>query len=243
MPQGGRLTIETANVNLDEVYAEQHISVEPGRYIRFSVADTGMGMSPDTLDRIFEPFFTTKEQGKGTGLGLSTVYGIVKQSGGTIWVYSEPGHGTTFKIYLPRVDALAVDHRQAPPAAQATGTETILIVEDEPAVRQAIERILGGAGYRVMTAATGGEALLLCEKHEGPLDLLFTDVVMPQVSGRELADRLAALHPGLKVLFTSGYTDDAIVHHGVLQAGTHFIGKPFSVADLRRKIREVLDGA
>lgn len=241
MPTGGKLTIETANIDLDEDYAEQHISVKPGPYVRLSVTDTGTGMSAQTRNRLFEPFFTTKEKGKGTGLGLSMVYGIVKQSGGNIWVYSERGQGTTFKIYLPRVDAWAVNTKPVQPTIAATGHETILIVEDEDAVRRAAERILAAAGYRVLTAANGGEALLLCERHEGQIHLLLTDVVMPRMSGRELAERLKELSPALKVLFTSGYTDNAIVHHGVLDPGMRFIGKPFSVAELTRKVREVLD--
>lgn len=172
---------------------------------------------------------------------LSMVYGIVKQSGGNIWVYSEPGQGTTFKVYLPRVDADAVERGPAHRAGVATGTETILLVEDEPMVRNAAERILRSAGYRVLSASNGGEALLLCEEEDGRIDLLLTDVVMPKMSGRDLAERLKAVHPDLRVLFTSGYTDNAIVHHGVLDAGTQFIGKPFSVAALTTKVRSVLD--
>jgi PAS domain S-box-containing protein len=241
MPGGGKLTIDTCNVDLDEEYAVEHVSVAPGQYVRLSVSDNGTGMSSDVLKQIFEPFFTTKEKGKGTGLGLSTVYGIVKQSGGNIWTYSEPGLGTSFKIYLPRVDAPAIDHKRSQPAIGATGHETILVVEDEDSVRRATERILRMAGYRVLTAANGGEALLLCEKEHDQIDLLLTDVVMPRMSGGELADRLKELCPELKVLFTSGYTDDAILHHGVLESGTRFIGKPFSVASITTKVREVLD--
>jgi len=241
MPQGGKLTIETINAELDEGYAEQHVAVKPGRFVMLSVTDTGSGMDAETRAHIFEPFFTTKEKGKGTGLGLSTVYGIVKQSGGNIWVYSEPGRGTTFKVYLPRVDAPAADIKRRPVSMMATGSETVLIVEDEEAVRRLADRILRSAGYKVLTAAGGGEALLLCEKHDGAIDLLLTDVVMPQMSGRELAERLAKTSPKLKVLYMSGYTDNAIVHHGVLDPGTRFIGKPFAAAELTRKVREVLD--
>jgi CheY-like chemotaxis protein len=209
--------------------------------VRLSVTDTGSGMSAATRDRIFEPFFTTKEKGKGTGLGLATAFGIVKQSGGNIWVYSEPGAGTTFKIYLPRVDASAAKIRRVPAEAGATGTETVLVAEDEDAVRRAAVRILESAGYRVLVAANGDAAVRLCEQHQDEIRLLLTDVVMPNMSGRELALRVRALIPGLTVLFMSGYADDAIVHHGVLDPGTRFIGKPFSVAELRRKVREVLD--
>jgi PAS domain S-box-containing protein len=241
MPQGGKLTIETDNVELDESYAEEHLSLEPGRYVRVSVSDTGTGMSAETQSRIFEPFFTTKGKGTGTGLGLSMVYGIVKQSGGTLWVYSEQDEGTTFKIYLPRVDAPAVHRKRVPSIAPPTGDGTILLVEDEPSVRKAAERILRSAGYRILSAANGGEALLQCERFEGRIDLLLTDVVMPEMSGRTLAARLKQRNPDLKVLFASGYTDAAIVHHGVLDGGRAFISKPFSAAELARKVRDVLD--
>ena len=242
MPGGGKLTIETGNVEVDEEYAERHISVTPGRYVRLSVTDTGSGMSPATRDRIFEPFFTTKEMGKGTGMGLATAFGIVKQSSGNIWVYSEPGAGTTFKIYLPRVDAPAAEIRRVHADAGATGTETVLIAEDEDVVRRAAVRILESAGYRVLVAANGEAAVRLCEQHRDEIHLLLTDVVMPRIGGRDLALRVRALNPGLKVLFMSGYADDAIVHNGVLDPGAQFIGKPFSVAELKRKVREVLDG-
>jgi two-component system, cell cycle sensor histidine kinase and response regulator CckA len=241
MPEGGKLTIETSNVELDESYAERHVAVVPGRYVLLSVSDTGCGMDVETQSRVFEPFFTTKERGKGTGLGLSTAYGIVKQSGGNIWVYSEPGQGTAFKVYLPRVSAPAVEAARTPVSEAPTGSETVLVVEDEDAVRRLTERILRTAGYRVLAASNGGEALLLCEKHGDAIDLLLTDVVMPQMGGRDLSERLAKLSPGLRVLFTSGYTDEAIVHHGALDHGTNFIGKPFSAAALTRKVREVLD--
>jgi PAS domain S-box-containing protein len=243
MPEGGRLTIETAHVELDEDYAARHVSVLPGCYVLLSLTDTGCGMDAKVRERLFEPFFTTKEVGKGTGLGLSTCYGIVKQSGGTIWVYSEPGQGTTFKVYLPRVDAPATGGTRRSPVTMARGTETVLLVEDEGAVCSLSERILRSAGYEVLAASNGGEALLLFEERGSDVDLLLTDVVMPRVSGRALAARLTTLRPGLKVLYMSGYPDDAIVHHGVIDPGTRFIGKPFSSAELTRKVREVLDTA
>ena len=242
MPQGGKLTIETRNVELDERYGSRHgASVRSGPYVMLAISDAGVGMDEVTRRRIFEPFFTTKSPGKGTGLGLSTVYGIVKQSDGFIWVYSEVGQGTTFKIYLPRVAEAAGRQRRGPTVAPAHGTETILIVEDEEALRHLSKRILESAGYKVLTAANGGEALVLMERHEEPVHLMLTDVVMPGMTGRELAERLGGIRSGMKVLFTSGYTDHAIVHHGVLAEGTPFIGKPFSVAELTRKVREVLD--
>jgi signal transduction histidine kinase len=241
MPEGGKLTIETRNVELDQEYADGHIAVKPGPFVQVSVADAGVGIPPEVRSQIFEPFFTTKEMGKGTGLGLSMVYGIVKQSGGHIWVYSEPGQGTTFKVYLPRVDAEVVEREQPRRSAAASGHETILLVEDEPMVRDSAERILTSAGYRVLVASNGGEALLLCEEHGARIDLVLTDVVMPNMSGQVLAERIEKLHPDLKVLFTSGYTDNAIVHDGVLDAGTQFIEKPFSVAALTAKVRSVLD--
>ena len=242
MPKGGMLAIETANVELDENYAGRHIAVQPGRYVMLAVSDTGKGMDAEEQARIFEPFFTTKEQGKGTGLGLSTVYGIVKQSGGNIWVYSELGLGTTFKVYLPRVDQ---DVEQVEPGAAQTllpqGTETVLLVEDEEMIRQAAREILEVNGYRVLEASSGKEALVICRMHEGPIDIMLTDVVMPQMGGRELAERLKPLRPAMKVLYMSGYTDDAIAHHGVLEAGTAFLEKPFSARALAQRVREVLN--
>jgi len=240
MPEGGRLTVETANACLDEEYADLHMAIRPGEYVRLSVTDSGCGMDAATREHIFEPFFTTKEKGKGTGLGLSIVYGIVKQSGGYIWVYSEPGRGTTFKIYLPRVDT-AEAVAPHPPLRAATGQETVLVVEDELAVRRIAERILLRAGYHVITATGGEEALLMCEKLGDRIDLLLTDVVMPRMNGGELAGRLARVCPGLRTLFMSGYADHAIVNNQVLLPGTHFIGKPFSAAELTAKVREALD--
>ena len=243
IPSGGKLTIETANVVLDEEYARTHVSVTPGPYVRLSVSDTGVGIPLEVKEKVFEPFFTTKEKGKGTGLGLSTVYGIVKQSGGNIWVYSEPAHGTTFKIYLPRVE----EDLDTLPGRDETdflprGSETVLLVEDEPSVRDLAHRLLNQQGYKVLEAANGEEALRVVQEHIGEkIHLLLTDVVMPQMGGKELANQLKLLRPDVKVLYTSGYTDDAIVHHGVLEPGTHFLQKPFSPKTLSHKVREVLD--
>ena len=242
MPGGGRLTLETRNVDLDAEYAAHHPEVEPGAHVKVSVTDTGTGMDESTLARIFEPFFTTKGLGKGTGLGLSTTYGIVKQSGGSIWVRSVLGSGTCFEIYLPRQHSTTIAAVKPQPAlALLVGTETILVVEDDGAVRNLAKRILATAGYTVLAAANGGEALLICEQHRTPIHLVLTDVVMPQMSGRALVDRLATVRPGIKVLFMSGYTDDAIVHHGVLEPGTQFIGKPFTQQALLSKLRQVLE--
>jgi PAS domain S-box-containing protein len=243
MPQGGRLTIETASVELDQAYEEQHFAAQPGSYVLLAVSDTGTGMDAATLSHIFEPFFTTKEKGKGTGLGLATVYGIVKQSGGYVWVYSELGQGTSFKVYLPRVEQSSepVAARKTP-ARVVGGTETILLAEDEAAVRNLARRVLEKHGYTLLVAATGRDGVQVATQHAGPIDLLVTDVVMPEMGGRELAQRLTALQPGLKVLYLSGYTDDAIVHRGVLETGIAFLQKPFTADVLARKIREVLDG-
>jgi PAS domain S-box-containing protein len=242
MPQGGKLTIETANVYLDNQYARRHTAIQPGQYVMLAVSDTGCGIDPETQVRMFEPFFTTKEPGKGTGLGLSTVYGIVRQSGGHLWVYSEVGKGTTMKIYLPRVDAGAErDEACSVPTELPQGRGTVLLTEDEEQVRQMIRIILEMGGYRVLEAPGGAEALALYEQHEGQIDLIMTDVVMPGMSGRELAQSLETLHPGIRVLYMSGYTDDAIVRHGLLDQEITFLQKPFTPEALMRKVREVLD--
>ena len=242
MPSGGRLTIETANVVLDEGHARQHPGAAAGPHVLLAVSDTGVGMDEDTRAHLFEPFFTTKEQGKGTGLGLATVYGIVKQSGGHVWAYSEPGHGATFKIYLPRVDE-APEPLIPPPADRGAGggTETILLAEDDRAVREIAAETLGHRGYRVLRAPEGQTALELARAHDGPIHLLVTDIVMPGMTGRDLAEALLAARAATRVLYVSGYTDDAVVRHGVLQAGLPYLQKPFTPDDLARKVREVLD--
>jgi len=242
MPDGGRLTIETADVELDDAYAEQHVGVEPGPYVMLAISDDGCGMDAATRERLFEPFFTTKEGGRGTGLGLATVYGIVKQSGGHIWIYSEPGQGTTFRVYLPRVEGAAPAPRREAPAPAAGGGETVLVVEDQEALRQLLARLLTAAGYRVLTAANGVEALRASAAHDGAVHLVLTDVVMPEMGGLELTASLRARHPGLRVLFMSGYTEEAVARHGVLDPARNFLGKPFTAADLARRVRELLDG-
>jgi PAS domain S-box-containing protein len=243
MPNGGNLIIETENVYLNKGYATSHIAVNPGAYVMLTVSDTGEGMSEETKTRIFEPFYTTKEVGKGTGLGLSTVYGIVKQSGGNIWVYSEVGKGTSFKIYLPRVDEAAQEYKRNHEVEEFLyGTETILLAEDDNLVRRLVRAALEGYGYRVLEAEDGSAALSVSEQHEEMVHLLLTDVVMPRMSGRELADRLAQSRPETKVLYMSGYTDESIVYHGVIDAQTPFIQKPFEAEALARKIRDLLDG-
>ena len=242
MPTGGRLTVETLNVELDSTYARDHATVKPGPYVMLAVSDTGIGMSPETVAHIFEPFYTTKDSGKGTGLGLSTVYGIVKQSGGYIWVYSEPGQGTTFKVYLPRVEEKVEAKPEAAkvPAAK-TGSETILLVEDEEAVRELAAMILQAKGYTILAAQGWQEAERLRGKHRGEIHLLLTDLMMPGMSGRELARRITEQHPRTRVLYMSGYTDNVLAQGGVLEEGVAFLQKPFTPALLAQRVREVLD--
>ena len=241
MPKGGRLTIETGNAELDESYISAHLAVRSGHYVMLAVTDSGMGMDAATQARIFEPFFTTKEAGKGTGLGLSTVFGIVKQSEGNVWVYSEPQRGTTFKIYLPRVDEVVEEQPAQEAETAAGGSETILLVEDSDSLRELGREILEEHGYKVIEASSGAAALEALARHTGSLDLILTDLVMSGMSGRELADQVTRLRPGTKVIFMSGYTDDALGHHGVLETGTAFVEKPFTIDGLLRKVRDVLD--
>src|ERR1039457_741196 len=241
MPTGGRITIESANVHLDETYTRTHPGVQPGEFVMIAVSDTGHGMDAETRRRIFEPFFTTKERGKGTGLGLATVYGMVKQSGGDIWVYSEIGKGSTFKLYFPRV-SVPISESDAGDTEQPRdlATETILVVEDEKAVRELTIKMLGRLGYTVLSAPGGAEAVEISRSHPGHIALLLTDVVMPNMSGRQLADILSGTRPGMKVLYLSGYTENTVVHHGVLERGVDFLPKPFSREILAGKIREIL---
>jgi signal transduction histidine kinase/CheY-like chemotaxis protein len=239
MPRGGKIVIESANVDLDPEYESRHVGVRAGPYVRLTVNDTGCGMDDETLQHVFDPFFTTKET--GTGLGLSTAYGIVKQSGGNIWAYSEPGLGTIFKIYLPRVDKIAVVRPLEVASTAATrGTETLLLVEDEDAVRNLMRNVLEQDGYSVLEADRPREALRICEEHDGPIDLLLTDVVMPQMTGRELARRVTATHRRIKTLFMSGYNAKALSTQGVLDSGVAFVEKPISPRKVAQKVRELL---
>lgn len=243
MPNGGTLTIETSNVVLDANYAERHRKFEPGEYILLAVSDTGTGMEKSVQEHIFEPFFTTKELGKGTGLGLATCHGIVKQNGGHIWLYSEPNEGTTFKIYMPRAVAANSEIAETADKAQEerNGTETILLVEDEPIVRQIGVETLQTLGYQIIECESGIEAVEKVKKFEGKIDLLLTDVVMPQMSGKELAQNLLEILPDLRVLYVSGYTENTIVHHGILEDEVDFLQKPYTITSLAKKVREVLD--
>jgi len=243
MPQGGRLTIETANVELDSSYSHPPAVLSPGRYVMLAVTDNGCGMDAETQAHVFEPFFTTKEKGKGTGLGLATVYGVVKQSGGYVWVYSEPGRGTSFKIYLPRIEETAVpavrDGKSEMQIPQR-GSETILLVEDEKGVRELAREYLASSGYTVIEAEDGHTALELAAMHVGQIHLLLTDVVMPGISGRELAERVSQIRPGIKIIYMSGYTDQAVVHHGILRNDAVLLQKPFTLMTLAGKLREML---
>ena len=242
MPDGGTVTIETGNVTLDDAYAGQHVSVIPGEYVMLAVSDTGCGMDVKTQSRIFEPFFTTKPAGRGTGLGLSTVYGIVKQTGGNIWLYSEPGKGTTFKVYLPAIAALPEDiGKVAPAEAPRRGAGTVLVVEDDEQLRRLTHRALDAQGYTVLVADRGGTALDIARRHKGEIDLLLTDVIMPDTNGRKLAETIRAARPGMRVLYMSGYPDGAIASHGMLEPGVAYLAKPFTTEAITRRVREVLE--
>jgi PAS domain S-box-containing protein len=242
MPKGGALTIETMNADLDSAYVKSHIAVRPGSYVMLAVSDTGIGMDEETQAHLFEPFYTTKTEGRGTGLGLSIVFGIVKQSGGNIEVYSEPGQGTSVKIYLPRVDQAAFVEEEGFTHTAHRGTETILLVEDEDMLRRLVRETLEREGYTVLDAAGPAEAQRICHSFNGPIHLMVTDVIMPKLNGRELAERVAAVHPEMHVLYMSGYTDNAVVTNGVLQGAMPFLQKPFTPTALARKVREMLDG-
>ena len=245
MLQGGKLTIETANADLNKNYFREHgIEVEKsGHYVILAVSDTGCGMDKKTQDHIFEPFFTTKKVGKGTGLGLATVYGIIKQNNGFVWVYSEPGQGSTFKVYLPQVKKDAdPEEKEQTPVPELDGSETVLIVEDDDLLRNLAQNTLQSYGYRILNAENGEAALRVCQEYDGQIDLMITDVVMPKMGGRKAAKWLQPLYPQMKVIYMSGYTDDAIVHHGVLEPGVNFLGKPFTPEGLALKVRKVLDG-
>jgi CheY-like chemotaxis protein len=243
MPDGGVLTIETTNISIDEDYCAVHPYVKPGRYVMLAISDTGSGMSEEVKGRLFEPFFTTKQKGRGTGLGLATIYGTVKQSGGSIEVYSEMGKGTTFKIYLPALDEPAQQLEIEKPASASIlkGEETILVVEDEKIVRELAVKMLKRMNYNVLYAENGAKALEVAQQYEGVISLLITDVVMPGMNGRELARQLQQMRPNIKILFTSGYTENAIAHHGIIDKNLNFIGKPYSSRELGKKIRSLFD--
>jgi two-component system cell cycle sensor histidine kinase/response regulator CckA len=240
MPDGGLLRIETANTELDAGHAVRHEPIAAGRYVMLAVSDTGGGIEKEVLSKIFEPFFTTKEPGKGTGLGLATVYGIVKQAGGHVWVYSELGQGTTFKIYLPRIDEPSLAPAVPEGPMPSKGWETILLVEDEATLRAIAREILEEDGYRVIEATGPHEAIEMARRHPQPIHLLLTDVVMPGMNGRVLAESLMATRPALRVLYMSGYTDDVIAHRGVFESGAHFLAKPFTVLALLGRVRAAL---
>jgi CheY-like chemotaxis protein len=244
MPQGGRLVIQTASVDVDQDFVDQHLGLKPGPYVLVSVSDTGSGMDRETLKHIFEPFFTTKERGKGTGLGLATVYGIVSQSEGKVWAYSEPGKGATFRVYLPRITRTGEPETPAAaPEGPERGSETVLVVEDENTVRLVAVGSLRKAGYHVLEAADGDEALRVASEHEGPIHLVLTDVLMPGIHGPALVSRLVESRPGIRALYMSGHADDALLHHGILEGGVTFLEKPFTRRDLTKKVREVLDAS
>jgi CheY-like chemotaxis protein len=242
MPDGGKLTIETSAVYLDESFTAKQLGVPPGRYVAISVADTGVGMTEETLSHAFEPFFTTKGAGRGTGLGLATAYGIVRQSGGAIRISSEPGKGTVARIYLPMAQAKTAPAEEPPAAEAPTGVETILLVEDETRVRKLILDVLRSRGYNVLEATRGEDALRLARRHGGSIDMALVDVVMPEMSGPDLVKELEPLCPKLRVLYMSGYTDEAIMHHGIAESSVAFLQKPFLPDVLARRVREVLDG-
>jgi CheY-like chemotaxis protein len=242
MQHGGKLFIETSNLELDREHCAHHPNAEPGQFVMLAVSDTGHGMTETVKLRLFEPFFTTKPKGQGTGLGLATIFGVVKQAGGFIEAYSEIGKGSTFKIYLPRVEEPAQKLAKAGPGPDTPrGTETVLLVEDEESVRELAHAMLKRLGYTVLCATNGGEALMLVKNYDEPIDLLMTDVVMPGINGRELAERMSIARPAIKVLFTSGYTENVVVHHGIVDKDLNFIGKPYSLEMLARKLRAVLE--
>jgi CheY-like chemotaxis protein len=242
MPDGGRITIETANVELAVADAAKGRAIPAGAYVMLAVSDTGSGMEPEVLAHLFEPFFTTKAAGQGTGLGLSTVFGIVRQSGGDVWVYSEVGVGTTFKVYLPRVTSAVAIVTEAVVETSPRGAETILLAEDDEALRTLARRVLSGQGYTVLEARNGREALDLCTSHSGPIDLILSDIIMPELGGRALAEGIAVSRPRTRVLLMSGYTDDDVLRRALIDQRTAFLQKPFTPMTLSKRVREVLDG-